>query len=152
MRWRAAGAQFALALSLAHHNDFAGHVLVAFCPCFSVFVGMLILHMARTALYPTRRAPAAEESQQEMAQLQAALIASEERRLQVGRALLATKLEHTDALQAGETAHYELQQKIIDLEGRLAQGLITTVRAPCFSCRESRLRGWGCAHPSAPAL
>ena len=63
-----------------------------------------------------------------MSELQQALIASEERRLQVGRALLDIKLEHNNALQEVETQKYELQQKVLDLEGRVAQGLISSVR------------------------
>jgi hypothetical protein len=64
-----------------------------------------------------------------MASIQQALISSEERRLMVGRALLEFKLEHNNALQAAEEEKYELQQKLLDLEGRVAQGLISTVRA-----------------------
>jgi hypothetical protein len=70
-----------------------------------------------------------EETQQEMSALQQALISSEERRLQVGRALLDFRIEHNTALQGEEEQKYELRQKVIDLEGRVAQGLISSV---CF--------------------
>jgi chorismate mutase len=73
---------------------------------------------------------AAEEIQQELSQLQQALISSEERRLQVGRALLDIKLEHNNALQEVEEQKYEMQQKVLDLEGRVAQGMISAVCIP----------------------
>ena len=72
-----------------------------------------------------------EEAHGDMSEMQRALIASEERRLEVGRALLDFKLEHTDAQQAAAEAQYELQQKVLDLEARLAQVAVTTVRPPC---------------------
>lgn len=59
--------------------------------------------------------------------MQQALIASEERRLEVGRALIEFKIEHNQFEQAAEEAKYELEQKILDLEARLAQVAITTV-------------------------
>ena len=62
-----------------------------------------------------------------MSSVQKALISSEERRLQVGRALLDFKLEHNTALQQAEEEKYELRQVIIDLEGRVAQGIISAV-------------------------
>ena len=70
-----------------------------------------------------------DEDQQELASLQEALIASEEQRLEVCRALLDFKMEHNSFLQSSETIQYELQQKIIDLEGSLTQGIVHHV---CF--------------------
>ena len=52
-----------------------------------------------------------------MAAIQEALIASEEQRLEVSRALLDFKLENNKAMESAETVQYELQQKIIELEG-----------------------------------
>lgn len=73
---------------------------------------------------------AVAEVQQEMSSVQKALISSEERRLQVGRALLDFKLEHNTTVQQAEEEKYELRQVIIDLEGRVAQGIISTVWPP----------------------
>lgn len=64
-----------------------------------------------------------------MAALQEALIASEERRLGVSRALLDFKMEHNEALESNERIQYDLTEKILELEARLAQSAVNKVRA-----------------------
>ena len=91
-----------------------------------------------------------------MREMQEALIASEEKRLEVGRALLDFRLEHTDALQAGEEARYELQQKVLNLEARLAEAAVTSVRPPLLTLRASELQHreitWRCREHFAGVL
>jgi hypothetical protein len=63
-----------------------------------------------------------------MAALQEALIASEEKRLSVSRALLDFKMEHNEALESNERIQYDLTEKILELEARLAQSIVNKAR------------------------
>ena len=90
-------------------------------------------------LLPDTLPPSVDEDLREMAALQEALITSEEARLEVGRALVDFRLEHNAALASAETVRYELQQRILDLEGRLAQGLVHQARSPAACLRSQPL-------------
>jgi septum formation inhibitor MinC len=64
---------------------------------------------------------AAAASQEEMKQMLNKVIASEENRLAMGRALIDAQLENNSTAQAAEQKQYFLEQRILELEGRLAQ-------------------------------
>ena len=55
------------------------------------------------------------------------VITSEENRLAMGRALIDAQLENNSAAQAAEQKQYLLEQRILELEGRLAQELAAQV-------------------------
>lgn len=76
-----------------------------------------------------------------MAALQEALIASEEKRLSVSRALLDFKMEHNESLESHERVQYDLTEKILELEARLAQSIVNKVRCACMVCMRG-VRAW----------
>jgi hypothetical protein len=88
-----------------------------------------MVHRAYLSMVLQMHGGAVEEAHQDMSEMQQALIASEERRLEIGRALIEFKIEHNQAEQAAEEAKYELEQKVLDLEARLAQVAVTSVRS-----------------------
>lgn len=49
------------------------------------------------------------------------VVSSEENRLAMGRALIDAQLENNSAAQAAEQKQYLLEQRILELEGKLAQ-------------------------------
>lgn len=81
---------------------------------------------------------AASVNQDEMKRVLDVVVTSEENRLAMGRALIDAQLENNSAAQAAEQKQYLLEQRILELEGKLAQEFAAQVRMRLVRCIEFR--------------
>jgi hypothetical protein len=70
---------------------------------------------------------AGEQSREEMHKVQQDMIAREEQRLEIGRALIDSQLQHNEDLQRAEEREYALKQRVLELEGQVAQNFLSAV-------------------------